>query len=352
MWCGGLSERPQIIYDQSIRRFSNEGDVMTRGASVAERAAGRRPPADLLSWRAAINDSFVPLQIDELAEIPFRGHLERALVDDVSVFEIRATPHVVQRTAQLIEQVDGRYYKLSLQLAGSAVLEQDGRQALLEPGDLAIYDTHRPYRLSFAERNHALVIMFPHEAVDLPRDEVAQVTAARFPSDQGLGRVINPFFMELGRNLDQLRGSHGSRLVHSALDLLVTMLSNELQQVERGAGPARSLAREVREYILANLGDPYLTPDSIAQAHYISTRHLYTIFSGEGETVSAWIRARRLERIRRDLADPLHAERPVSAVAAHWGLQDAAHFSRTFKAEYGQAPTAYRASTAARRAAA
>ncbi len=85
-------------------------------------------------------------------------------------------------------------------------------------------------------------------------------------------------------------------------------------------------------------------PASIAQAHYISTGHLYTIFSSEGETVSAWIRERRLAHVRRDLVDPVPADRPVSAIAAHWGLTDAAHFSRVFKAEYGQSPSAYRAS--------
>lgn len=307
---------------------------------------------DLDAWRPAVSSSFVPLEIDALDGVPFRGHLERTVVEDVAVFEIVATPHVVRRTPALIEQGEGRYYKLSLQLTGPAVLEQDGRRVTLRPGDLAIYDTHRPYRLSFPENNRAMVIMFPHEAVDLPRDEVARVTAVRFPSDQGLGRVVNPFFVELGRNMDQLAGSHASRLVHSALDLLVTMLSQQLHQQQHGAvGPARSLAREVREYIREHLGDPDLTPASIAQAHYISIRHLYTIFSEEGETVSAWIRSRRLERIRRDLIDPLHADRPVSAVAARWGLLDAAHFSRLFKAEYGQSPTAYREAAAARTAA-
>lgn len=303
-----------------------------------------RSPMGLVAWRAAVNSSFVPLEIDEQDGVPFRGHMERTVVGDVSVFEIVATPHVVRRTEALIEQVEGRYYKLSLQLAGPATLEQDGRTVHLLPGDFAIYDTHRPYQLTFPEKNRAMVIMFPHEAVDLPRDEVAQVTAVRFPSDQGLGRVINPFFVELGRNMDQLAGSHASRLVHSALDLLVTMLSQELHQKHNGAvgRPARSLAREVRDYILEHLGDPDLTPTSIAQTHYISTRHLYTIFSAEGETVSAWIRARRLERIRRDLTDPLQADRPVSAIAARSGLHDAAHFSRLFKAEYGQSPTAYR----------
>lgn len=316
--------------------------VMPRFAAGGADIDHLRGGLGLEAWRAEVNRSFVPLQIDELG-VPFRGHLEHAVVGDVSVFEIIATPHVVRRTEELIAQVEGRYYKLSLQLDGPTVLEQDGRAVHLNPGDIAIYDTHRPYTLTFPEKNRAMVMMFPHERVDLPRDEIAQVTAVGFPSDEGLGRVINPFFVELGRNLDQLTGPHASRLVYSALDLLVTMLSQELQRMRGGrVSPARSLAREVREYILTHLGDPDLSPVSIAQAHYISTRHLYTIFSAEGATVSAWIRQRRLEHIRRELADPVQADRPVSAIAARWGLTDAAHFSRAFKAEFGMSPTAYR----------
>lgn len=75
-----------------------------------------------------------------------------------------------------------------------------------------------------------MVITFPHEAVDLPPAEIAQVTAVGFPFSDGLGRVINPFFIELGRNLDQISGPHASRLIYSALDLLVTMLLQELQR--------------------------------------------------------------------------------------------------------------------------
>lgn len=301
---------------------------------------------NLVQWCHEVNNSFVPLQIDQQRGVPFRGHLQRAVVGDVSVFEIIATPHVVRRTQELIDASEGRFYKLSLQQSGPARLEQDGRVVDLAEGDIAIYDTHRPYTLSFSENNRATVIMFPHEAVDLPPDEIARVTAVGFGSHEGLGRVINPFFVELGRNLDQLSGPHASRLVYSALDLLVTMLSQELQVRSGTVSPARSLAREVRQYILAHLSDPELNPVGIAQAHYISTRHLYTIFSTEGATVSAWIRQRRLEHIRRDLVDPIHADRPVSAIAARWGLTDAAHFSRVFKAEYGMSPTAYRAEPA------
>jgi AraC-like DNA-binding protein len=56
--------------------------------------------------------------------------------------------------------------------------------------------------------------------------------------------------------------------------------------------------------------------------------------------VSAWIRRRRLEACRHDL---VQTSRAVSAIGARWGLPDAAHFSRLFRAAYGSSPREYRA---------
>ena len=51
--------------------------------------------------------------------------------------------------------------------------------------------------------------------------------------------------------------------------------------------------------------------------------------------MSEWIRRARLERCRRDLADPALARETILAVATRWGMPDAAHFSRMFRATYG-----------------
>ncbi|GAA1139386.1 helix-turn-helix domain-containing protein [Nesterenkonia lutea] len=302
-----------------------------------------RPAVDLDTWRQAIAAAVVPLEIREKPGTPFQGRLRHTAFDGVSVFELATTAHTVRRTPALISREDSRFYKLSLQLSGHAVLDQDGRRAVLGPGDLAIYDTHRPYTLHFPESSRAMVMVIPQEPVDLSPEQISRVTATCFSPDQGFGRLINPFFVELCNSIEQLPEAYGSRLVHSALDLMVTMLAHELDSRHEGpAHAAGSLGREVREYILANLGDETMTPASIAAAHFVSVRYLYTIFAEESQTIAAWIRARRLEHIRRDLSDPIHAQRPVSWVAGRWGLHDAAHFSRLFRAEYGESPSAYR----------
>ena len=120
------------------------------------------------------------------------------------------------------------------------------------------------------------------------------------------------------------------------------MLHSELDMARDTMKPQVLLATSVREYIEANLADPQLSPASIATAHFISTRHLHNIFHESGSTVASWIRSQRLERIRRDLRDPLLNGTSVGAVAARWGFLDAAHFSRTFRDAYGESPSDWR----------
>ncbi|MFG1952873.1 helix-turn-helix domain-containing protein [Micromonospora sp. NPDC048830] len=102
-----------------------------------------------------------------------------------------------------------------------------------------------------------------------------------------------------------------------------------------------TLVTQVRDFIDRHLGDPDLSPQAVADAHHVALRTLHRLFADEEETVAGTIR-RRLERCRRDLTDPLLADRPVQAIAARWGFRDKAHFSRAFRAAYGTSPRAYR----------
>jgi AraC-like DNA-binding protein len=102
------------------------------------------------------------------------------------------------------------------------------------------------------------------------------------------------------------------------------------------------LAR-VHAFIDQHLGDPDLSPATIAAAHHLSVRALHALYQAENETVAASIRRQRLEHCRRDLLDPSRPDRPVNAIGARWGFPDATAFSRTFRTAYGLPPGEYRA---------
>jgi AraC-like DNA-binding protein len=292
-------------------------------------------------WKHLVAESFVPLNARTADVDGFQGRMRARVLDRMSIVEVTATSHEVHRTPALIAQAHERYFKLNLQLEGTGLLIQDNREAVLQPGDLAIYDTNRPYTLAFEEQTRIMVLMFPCDALSLPTDYVGQLAAVRMGSG-GLSGIVGQFIRELSVNLDVLNGPSGARLATNALDLVSTMLHAEMDITPDRMKPQALLAVSVREYIEANLSDPLLSPASIAAAHFISTRHLHNVFHESGTTVAGWIRTQRLEGARRELRDPLHAGKPVGAVAARWGFLDAAHFSRTFRDAFGVSPSQWR----------
>lgn len=292
-------------------------------------------------FRNAVNDSFVPLRVDAGGH-GLRGYLRTSSADGIHLTELGATPHRVERTEELIARSPRAAFKVSLMLSGTGILIQDGREAVLREGDFAIYDTSRPYTLSFDHEFRNLVLMFSHDAVPLGPDVLRRITATRIAGDGGIGSVVAPFLARLGSRLDEFAGPTGVRLAHCGLDLLTTAVMRELALDTTPADSRDVLRARIHAHIDEHLDSPALTPGAIAAAHFISVRHLHSLFQDSGTTVSAVVRQRRLERCRRDLLDPRLAQRPVAAIGAAWGFPDAAHFSRAFKAAFGMSPNVYR----------
>jgi AraC-like DNA-binding protein len=314
-------------------------DTRPQPLATADISAASANALNFTDFRTAVSDSFVPLHVSTDRADRFWGTIRTADAGDVHVSEIRASGHTVERTPELIARSDRNQLKLSIQLAGTGILIQENREAVLQPGDLALYDTHQPYSLCFDDDFRSMVIMFPRHLIDLPPEVVSQLTAVRMSSTQGVGNLVMPFLTQMASNLDQLSGATGSRIAQSALDLVTTMFASELDSTIGHVTSHQALMQRIRDFIDANLSSTDLGPAQIAAAHFISTRHLHAIFHEHGTTVSAWIRTRRLERCRRDLLNPAYADRPVAAIAARWGFVEAAHFSRIFKVAFAESPS-------------
>ncbi|TQC51220.1 helix-turn-helix domain-containing protein [Rhodococcus sp. WS4] len=296
-------------------------------------------------FRESVSDAFVPLEMTSDAHDDFRGVVRGATVGAVRVTEVVAAAHTIRRTPRTIRAANPDYFKLGLQVRGRCVLAQDGREAALTPGDFSIYDTTRPYQLSFDDRFQMLVVMFPRQLLRVPSDGIARLTASRVSGTHGLGALVTPLLRGLGEQIADASPAVAVHLGDAVLDLVAAAFAEQLHLTD---GPAPTSHRNdlrvrVTAFIDDRLADRELDLHAIAAAHHISVRHLQKLFEADGDTVSGWIRRRRLERCRRDLADPRFGDLPVSAIGARWGFADAAHFSRLFKSTHGSTPGAYRA---------
>lgn len=308
--------------------------------SVVARAADQSPTERVEYWRTALSRAFVPLAVTPGPD-PLAGTLRTARLDGLQVAEVTGSSQTVYRDRALIRRADPEYYKIGLQVRGRGVVRQDGREAVLTPGEFTVYDTSRPYRLVNSEAFHHLVLMCPRTALKVPERTMAGRTAVRISGRHGMGALVAPFLAGLAGQLDAVTPAAAPHLTGAVLDMLAAVFT-EGEPVRPPGGEL--LLSRVRRYIEDHLSDPELTPDAVAAAHHISPRYLRKLFERDNETVAGWIRVRRLEHCRRDLGAAQLRDRPVSAVAARWGLLDAAHFSRSFRATYGVSPREYRLS--------
>jgi len=300
-------------------------------------------------WKHVLSDTFVPLEVSSPGGgAGFLGRLRGTELGGLRLIEVRAEPHTARRTARLVKVAPAGCYKIGLQLHGTAVLIQDGREAVLTPGDFAFYDTDRPYTLALTD-HRMLVLVFRRDMLGLPQQRLAGLTATRMPGETGgMASLIGPFLVRVADLLDAADAPGlgvSLRLAGNVVDLLGTVLAERLDATPEDPGTAhRALMLQITAFIEEHLADPELAPAQIAAAHHISLRQLHKLFHANGTTVAGWIRQRRLERCGHDLRDPRCATRPVGAVGARWGYPDPAHFSRLFKAAYGVGPRDYRAS--------
>lgn len=297
---------------------------------------------DFSQFRAAVNDSFVPLHVTSDRPEPFAGRIRHADRDGVHLSLVEATAHQVERTPALIAAQQRHCFKVGMQLSGRGILVQDGRETLLEPGSLSIYDTSRPYSLAFDGPFRTFVVMVPADRIELPPESVAHLTASPLHRAGGAAPLVTGFLRGLAEEPATIEGPVGSRVARSTVDLIVALLSQELAQDPAVADPRRQLFEEVLLFIEEHLRDADLDPARIAAAHFISPRLLHALFHENGRTVSTWVRRRRLEQCRVRLADPALAHRSVMSIATDWGFTDPAHFSRVYRAEFSCSPSSTR----------
>jgi AraC-like DNA-binding protein len=295
--------------------------------------------------RQGISESIAPfdLRVDADQDV----HAEIVSVDLGMVRIVRSSGSdivgEVVRTPQLIRRSDPEFCKIDLQMHGRTVLDQDGSQAELRAGAFTFVDLSRPCQL-VGGLDGVATVMFPRSLLPLRYRDTRQLAGATFQAPDASSALVAALVGHVVGRLEDYSGPSGYRIGTAIFDLITAALSERLDRA--AAVPpdtqVRVLTWRVKTFIEDRLTDSQLTPGQIAAAHHISLRYLYKIFETQQTTVGSWIRLRRLDRCHRDLADPALRGRPVSAIGARWGLVDATHFARVFKAQYGVTPSEYR----------
>jgi AraC-like DNA-binding protein len=297
-------------------------------------------------WHQIVAESLVPLDVELSGKLlDARDRMRVGALGPVGVVALSTgdESHAVRRRSH-INRTDGALLKFDLQIRGNGVIDHAGRSSLQRPGDFTLVDLSRPCAWRNGPSAGLLAITFPRDMLPLREDEISGLTGVRVAADRGVAAMASRFAREAPAQLDDLRPGDRVRIGTTVLDLLTTALLSGTGHHHDVTPESRkrALMLSIHAYLEEHLGDPDLSPRSLATAHYVSVRYLHLLFEEERTTVADTIRRRRLERCRRDLLDPALRSQPVAAVAARWGFTSPAHFSRLFRATYGIPPSELR----------
>jgi AraC-like DNA-binding protein len=311
------------------------------GGRAVPRTAARVGPGD---WEQQVNTG-VSLHFSFEFDNPrtFAGSITHRSLGELGMFGVACRRHTVHRRPDDLTLAGDASFLLTLQLAGTKQLTQDGRAATLRAGEFALYDSEQPLTLDVSDDYRSVNVRFRKAAVG-PHDAEAfsHLVARKFSTDDGIAPVVWSTILSLG-SLTPPHQSAGILVAGNVIDMTATMLrahAGIAGPVERDDRTRRRQA--VAAYIDERLPDPDLRVDTIAAAHFVSVRYLHALFRDSGYTVTGWIRHRRVEACKRDLANPAAHAVPVAAIGARWGFGDPSHFGQVFKNTTGITPAEFR----------
>jgi AraC family transcriptional activator of tynA and feaB len=279
----------------------------------------------------------------------FVAELRSGAIADASLVLFENSPMTIAHTAaQAAAPASGEMLFICRQARGCLTLEQETREALLEPGDLTLLDPRLPYRGRFEPGSRLLVLEVPRPRLEARLGALRELTACVIKPATGNSRLISGLVAMLPEEAGDLSRPAQEIVIGQVLDLFALCLAETGRSRRPGLSSARSLVMmNVRAAIEARLADPALDAETVAGAAGVSLRYANAVLAADGTSIRRLIQARRLARCRGALADPLQAHRTVKEIAYGWGFSDMTHFGRKFKATYGLLPSEYRRCTRA-----
>ncbi|MET8446774.1 helix-turn-helix domain-containing protein [Streptomyces sp. NPDC005209] len=284
-------------------------------------------------WETRIGDGFRLPAFSPDTTGDFRVRLRVARVRDAAITDLHGAS--ATRTAGAVNGVEDQV-RMYVVRRGAWTL--DGPPArgehTVSAGQFLLRHVGRPTHFRTASHTTAKVVV-------LPADLLKPLLADRIvtgPAQSAEVRLLVAHANMIHTTMNDL-GPAGVQAARSTLiELAKAVARGRFDDVEPRLAPA--LVQAAKDLANHRLADPELSSTTLARELNVSVRTLQRAFATVGESVTAYIRHRRLEEARLALTAPSR-HLSVSELAAHWQFADSSHFIRAFKKRYGRTPTEY-----------
>ncbi|WP_221794317.1 transcriptional regulator FeaR [Oceanobacter mangrovi] len=257
---------------------------------------------------------------------------------------IRTNAGRIFRSGTNADQEDIDHCFLVMHNSGFARFADQQNSLQLSPGDIFLMSGIKPCELTPAG-------LIEHVSFPLERQRVEHSLGGASPVFGKVNQRSTAGLM-IRTMLDKLTTVSGNSsqqsLEKDAIeDAILTLLKPSLQYSDFSAEALGHMSRDIWQaaqlLINRNLQQGDLAPAMLAQQLNISVRQLHRIFEDHNDSVCRFILRSRLQQCASDLKSARMQKTSITSIAYNWGFADSAHFSRSFKKQYGVSPKEFRA---------
>jgi AraC-like DNA-binding protein len=237
---------------------------------------------------------------------------------------------------------------IALLLEGRAILANSHQELHLGPDAIVHGPILGQATLAFDDDVRLLLVRFPRSALNT-RLQLARV-AIQMKTDSGMSRILSAILHAVAETIEDLPDDQERAIESMLREFVIATLAESAAAAANGGlvGVQAALLQKAYQIIEARLSDPELTMKQVCRELGVSLRYLYKLFARSGEGFGRYLKRRRLERCRCDLRNPTYAHMGISEICFRWGFNEAAHFSRVFREQFGMPPRTWRETAAAK----
>ncbi|MFH1343708.1 MAG: AraC family transcriptional regulator [Pseudomonadota bacterium] len=262
----------------------------------------------------------------------------------IDLIDVKRASHLVTTLTDTGARRSASRLNLQICHSGKILGTQGGVSVETEPGDALLIRSDLAGTTEFmpSTRMHGIFIDIERVRPLLKADLPDKVVLVRSESRPAL-KLLSAWLQALSRAEISLDSGLRSIVAAHVADLIVLTLDPRDDAREEAESRTGKVARlhAILDQIATRSHEP-ISAEGIGASLGISERYVRLLLQETGRTLSEHVLEQRLLSVFKLLRDPRLGARRISEIAFQAGFDDISYFNRTFRARFGDTPSAAR----------